>query len=204
MTIVLRLACVSLVLGVALAACGNDGDSSPSSDSTATAIATATGTATGGSPTASPGPLSSPTAVLSPIVNLTATPSPSSTEKPEGTPHASPPDIPFGLEALGTGELNLTIGPGDSKGFDPQDLGKDLDIDMPPCGGFVFAFGWQVRRPYPPDGVDLTIKWTSTGEPQVIGEGPSGKRSLGCGSIDVVNDSDFEVVVEIRYTIAKI
>ena len=200
MTIMLRLACVSLALGVALAACGNDGDSSPSSDGTATG----TGTGHRGSPTAHPGPVPSPPPAISPIFRLPPTASPSSTEEPEGTPHASPPDTLPGLEVLGTGELNLTIGPGDSKGFDPQELAKDLDIDMPPCGGFIFAFGWQVRRPYPPDGVDLTITWTSTGEPQVIGEGPSGKRSLGCGSVDVVNDSDFEVAVEIRYSIAKI
>jgi hypothetical protein len=96
--------------------------------------------------------------------------------------------------------MSLTIGGGESYGFEPLDLS---DGDAPPCATFVFLFGWQVQDPYPPEGVDLAITSTRMGATETIGEGASGTATVGCGFIEVRNDSAFPISMEVRYAVAR-
>ena len=105
---------------------------------------------------------------------------------------------------LALGEMTLNIGAGDTYAFDPIDLATQQGIEVPPCAAFVFLFGWQVRDPYPPEGVDIKFRWTRMGSTEVIAEGASGTKSIGCGGIEVVNDSAVQVTVEVRYGIGEV
>ena len=157
----------------------------------------------GGTATRAPGPTdtasptAAPTEAASPTAEPTEAPSPAA--EPEEAPHALAPEVPADVEVLALGEMNLTLGPGESYEFDPLQLAEDQGVEPPACAAFVFLFGWQVRDPYPPEGVDLKFRWTRMGGTEVIGEGASGDTSVGCGGIEVVNDSSMQITVEVRF-----
>ena len=175
---------LALALGALLAACGGGG-----------------GAAT---PSPGPGPTSTPTAEPSAASSPTATGVPSPTAEPQDAPHAPAPEVPDNVTVLALGEMSLNIGAGDTYAFDPIDLGTQQGVEVPPCAAFVFLFGWQVRDPYPPEYVNLRIRWTRTGSMETIAEDASGTQSIGCGGIEVVNDSAAQVTVEVRYGIGEL
>ena len=129
---------------------------------------------------------------------------PSPTGGAQEAPGAPAPTVPDNVEVLALGEMNLNVGTGDTYAFDPIDLGTQQGIEVPPCAAFLFLFGWQVRDPYPPDNVNLRFRWTRMGSTEVIAEGASGTKSIGCGGIEVVNDSAVQVTVEVRYGIGEV
>jgi hypothetical protein len=79
-----------------------------------------------------------------------------------------------------------------------------MGITPPPCAALVFYLSWQVRNPYPPNGIDVEVYWMRQGGKDLLGEGPSGHASGGCGEFQVVNTSDVWVTVEVRYVIGKL
>ncbi|MCH7997893.1 MAG: hypothetical protein IIA91_00220 [Chloroflexi bacterium] len=179
---------VPLLAGAAflLAACGDDGGAAVTVPAGPTATPTAVPTAT-----------AMPTADLTP--SPTAAPSPT----PEA-PNAAPIELDPGVTSLGEDVLLPTLQAGGVLNLDPIDLAGELGITPPPCAALVLYLSWQVRSPYPPEGVDIELYWTRMGGTDLIGEGTSGQTSRGCGAIQVVNNSDVEVTVEIRYAIGEI
>jgi hypothetical protein len=147
-----------------------------------------------------------PTATVAPSDGASPTAEPSQAPPVETSPTtgeapAAPvPDVDPSLEVLNLGELNLNIGAGESYSFDPLQLADD---EEPPCAAFVFLFGWQVQDPYPPEDVELTITSTRMGSSEMIEGETSGTASVGCGFIDVTNESDYPISVQIRYAIAR-
>jgi hypothetical protein len=168
-----------LVTAAFAAACDGDGGSgvtvAPGDGPTATPAA-----ASGGEP--------------SPTVAAGASPT---SEQP---PAAPVPDVDPSLEVLNLGEMNLSIGAGETYGFEPLDLAEG---EAPPCAAFVFLFGWQVQDPYPPEGVVLTVTSTRMGGTETLGEEASGTATIGCGFVEVANGSDFPISVQVRYAIAQ-
>ncbi len=79
-----------------------------------------------------------------------------------------------------------------------------MELTPPPCAALVFYLSWQVRHPYPPAEVDVEVYWMRMGGRDLIGEGPSGQGSSGCGEFQVVNNSDTRITVEIRYVIGEL
>jgi hypothetical protein len=119
-------------------------------------------------------------------------------------PHAAAIEVDPGVNNLGEGVIQPVVAAGGVFNLDPVDAALDLGIAPPPCAGFVFYLTWQVCDPYPPEGVDIELYWTRMGGTELIGAGPSGQASRGCGEIQVRNNSAFEVAVEIRYAIGEI
>lgn len=180
-----RIAALSpLLLIVMLGACGSDGGA------TVTVI-------TG--PAATPSPAATQEPTPNPALSPTPTPSPT----PEA-PHAAPVELDPGVESLGEGVLLPTLQAGGVLNLDPIELAGELGITPPPCAALVLYLSWQVRQPYPPTDVDIELYWTRMGGTELIGEGPSGQTSRGCGAVQVVNNSDVEVTLEIRYAIGEL
>ncbi len=185
-----------LLLIVLLAACGDDGGTdvsvTPSPAPSITAAPTSTATpATTATVTPSASPSSSPT----------ATPSPS----PEAeAPHAAPIELDPGVTSLAENVQLAVLQPKASHNLDPVALAEGMGITTPPCAALVFYLSWQVRSPYPPTDVDIEVYWMRQGGKDLLGEGPSGQVSSGCGEFQVVNNSDVWVTVEVRYVIGKL
>ena len=152
-------------------------------------------------------PTATPTAVPAATAVPTAAPTPSPTAAPSPTPeapNAAPIELDPGVAPLGEDVLLPTLQAGGVLNLDPIQLAGELGITPPPCAALVLYLSWQVRRPYPPTDVDIELYWTRMGGTELIGEGTSGQTSRGCGAIQVVNNSDIEVTVEIRYAIGEI
>ena len=99
--------------------------------------------------------------------------------------------------------MELVVGPGDTVSMDTLELAVDAGVDPMECINFFFVFTWLVLEPEPPDDVGLQFfNLTQRGERVLLGEGPSGERSLGCGSLEIVNGSVAEVTLELRYVLA--
>jgi len=170
---------LALALGALLAACGDGGGTdqrSPEPRATPTA-----------QPTAPPSPTAGPTEGAS------------ATAGPQEAPHAAAPTVPGNVTVLDIGEMSLNLAAGETYQFDPLQLAQDQGVAPPPCAAFVFLFAWQVRDPYPPEGLNLRFRWTRMGHTETIAEDPSGETSVGCGGIEVVNDEAVKITVEMRY-----
>jgi hypothetical protein len=193
MTFAARLLAAFLAAAILLAVgCGDDeGESSPAT----TPSPETTGTSVPGSPTAATTATTTPTS--SPII----TPSPS--PEPEA-PHAAPIEPDPGVESLGDNVVSSVSRARASLNLDPVALAEGMGITPPPCAGLVFYLSWQVRYPYPPTDVDIEVYWMRMGGRELIGEGPSGQASGGCGEFQVLNNSDVSVTVEIRYVIGEL
>ena len=140
-----------------------------------------------------------------------SSPSPGSTaapteapSPPSGAPRAPAPPFQLNVEVLGLGEMTVTLGAGETYQFDPIQLAEADDLDVPPCAGFLFLLGWQVQDPYPADDVSLRVDMTRMGATEEIGSGSVGSVKVGCGVIDVINDSATQVKVEMRYGFGQI
>jgi hypothetical protein len=197
MSLPCRIAGLSpLLLIVVLGACTGEGGSNatvtPGSTPTVTAVLT---------PTATPVPAATVTPESSPSPVPAATPSPS--PEPEA-PHAAPIEPDPGVESLGDNVVSSVSRARASLNLDPVALAEGMGITPPPCAGLVFYLSWQVRYPYPPTDVDIEVYWMRMGGRELIGEGPSGQASGGCGEFQVVNDSDEWVTVEVRYIIGEL
>ncbi len=153
----------------------------------------------GGGTTPTPSPAASPSP--SPAATPAATPTPSPTPEPTPeAPHAAPIVVGEGEAVRGEGELGLTLGPGESRAFDARDLGNAIGVAVGPCTEFIFYLSWQVRDPFPPDGVDFEVYESLRGARPLVAEGTSGQASLGgCAAFEVVNNSAVEITVELRY-----
>jgi hypothetical protein len=196
-----------ILLILVLAACGGGGNSdsdataTPSLTPTPTAVSTPTGvSAVPLTPTATPSTSSSPTPAASPSPTATSFPSLTLTPEP---PHAAPIAPDPGATSLAENVLLPVLRPKAYLTADPVTLLKGVKITPPSCADLVFYLSWQVRSPYPPTDVDVEVRRIRTDGAEVIGEGTSGQASSGCGEYRVINNSDMQITVEVRYTIAN-
>ena len=136
----------------------------------------------------------SPAATVSPGPGIAG--SPTTTAEP---PHAAALEFESGVKELYQSESEIPIAAGKTYGFDNLALAGKRGVEAPPCPAFAFLMSWQVRRPYPPDEVDLRIETLRLDIPTEIGSGTSGNVSVGCTYVQIVNDSDVDVSVEMRY-----
>ncbi len=181
------LACLVAGIAFLLAACAEDeSESQPAS-------------------TVTPSPEATHEPTPSPVPSPTPTPAPSPTPSPTPeAPHAAPIELDPGVESLAEDVLLPTIQAGGVFNLDPIELAEDLGITPPPpCAVLVFHLSWQVRQPYPLADGDVEFYWTRMGGTELIGQDPSGQTSRGCGAIQVVNNSDVDVTLEIRYAIGE-
>lgn len=194
MTFAVRLMAAFLSAAVLLVVgCGGDEGESPSA-STPSPEATVTSVA-------SP-PMGTTTPTVAGTPSSTATPSPSPGAEP---PHAAPIELDPGVESLAENDLQpISLRPQASHNLDPVALAEGTGITPPPCAALVFYVGWQVRHPYPPTDVDVEVYWIRMGGRELIGEGPSGQVSGGCGQVQLLNNSDISATVEIRYVIGEL
>ena len=88
--------------------------------------------------------------------------------------------------------------------LDPVSLAEGIGITPPPCAGLAFYLSWQVRDPYPATDVNIEVRWMRMGGTELIGEGPSGQASGGCGEFRVVNNTDTRATVEVRFLIGEL
>jgi len=137
---------------------------------------------------------SSPSATVSPGPGSAGSPTP--TPEP---PHAAELEFETGVKELYQDDTEIPIAAGATYGFDNLALAGKRGVEAPPCPAFAFLLSWQVRQPYPPDGVDLRVETLSLDIPTEMGSGTSGNVSVGCTYVQIVNDSDVDVSVEMRY-----
>lgn len=194
-----------LLLIVVLGACGGNGGPdvtvTPSPTITVTAASTATVTAPP-TPTDTAAPMVTVTPPVAPTPSPIATPFPS----PEAeAPHAAPIELDPGVESLAEHDFLLAIlRPQASHNLDPVALAEEIGITPPPCDALVFYVSWQVLDPFPPTDVDVEVYGTRTGAPGLIGEGPSGQASSGCGEVQLLNNSGISATLEISYLIGEL
>lgn len=192
MTFAARLLAAFLSAAVLLiVGCGDDEGQSPS-DSTPGPEATSTSMP--GSPTNG-----TPAVVATPSPDAAPSPSPEPTAPP-----AEPIELDPGVESLAENVLLPVLRAKAALELDPIELAEGSDVVPPPCAALVFYLSWQVRSPYPPTDVNVEVHWTRMGGRDLIGEGPSGQASGGCGTFELVNDSDEWVTAEVRYIIGEL
>jgi len=122
----------------------------------------------------------------------------SPTPTPEA-PHAAELAFEAGVEELYQDDTEIVIGSGVAYGFDDLALAGKRGVKTPSCPSFVFLLSWQVRQPYPPEDVTLRIETISAGKVTEVASGTSGSERFGCAYVQLVNASDVEVAVEMRY-----
>jgi len=167
----------------------------------------------GESPSAStPSPETTGTSVPSPLTTATTTPTTSPSPSPAPTPSPSPePEVPSaapielesGVESLAENTLLAVLQPQASHHLDPVALAEGHQITPLPCAALVFYLSWQLRN-VPQTDIDVEVYWMRMDGKDLIGEGPSGQASGGCGEFQVVNNSDVWATVEIRYVIGEL
>jgi len=108
------------------------------------------------------------------------------------------------VESLAENTLLAVLQPQASHNLDPVALAEGMGIATPPCAALVFYVSWQVRHPYPPTDVNVEVYRMRMGARELIGEGPSGHASGGCGQVQLLNNSDISATVEIRYLIGEL
>jgi len=114
-------------------------------------------------------------------------------------PHAPELEFEPGVKELYQTDLEIPIDAGAAYSFDVVAVAKKRGVEAPPCEAFVFLLSWQVRRPYPPDGIGFRVETVSSYKPTEVGSGTSGQVSAGCTYVRLVNASDEEVRVEMRF-----
>ncbi|MGH9203024.1 MAG: hypothetical protein ACRD2A_17500 [Vicinamibacterales bacterium] len=133
--------------------------------------------------------------------NGAETPTPSANAEAPAPPV---PELEPSQHKIAEGTLTTTINSGAVSRFDPQELPLETGNALPACAAYVFAFGWQVSQPYPPDEVDIVWRTERMGEVAEVASGASGTASIGCGYLETVNNSSFTVIVDAHYLIAEI
>jgi len=118
-------------------------------------------------------------------------------------PHAAPIYLDQGVELLGEGLEEITLAPGDSHSIDSSLLAEDWGVIPPPCADYVFYLSWQVRRPFPPDGVEIQVHSNEQAGRELLGEWLWGVVSAGCGLLEIVNTGTVEITIELRYVFAS-
>jgi hypothetical protein len=127
--------------------------------------------------------------------------SPTPTPQP---PHAAELEFGTGTKELYQDDTEIPIAAAATYGFDNLALAGKRGVRAPPCPAFAFLLSWQVRQPYPPEGVDLRIETLSMDSPTEIASGASGNVSVGCTYVQIVNNSDVDVAVEMRYGFGEV
>ena len=126
------------------------------------------------------------------------------TDADAGAPHAA--ELEFGpdIKELYRDDTEIPIAAGASYGFDNLALAGKRGVQAPRCPAFAFLLSWQVRQPYAPDGLDLRIQTLSMDNPTEIASGAAGTVSVGCAYVQIVNNSDVDVTVEMRYGFGEV
>jgi len=122
--------------------------------------------------------------------------------QPESFARAPTPELGEGIKEIGGKRITLAPSPGLLVTLTPYELELAAGEERPPCDRFVFAFGWQVIHPASPP-ADFNLEWTFEGAdgPQEIGLGARGTANVGCGVIEILNDTGGDISVEIHYLV---
>ena len=153
-----------------------------------------------------------PATTDSPTQTAKATPSPSPSATASATATASPAEAPQapavqvapGQATLGEGLSDRALAAGELVSLDARDFAAELGVSITSCIDTTFYLTWQVREPYPPDGVDLEFYRLLRGSRELIAEGASGQLTDGaCTALEMVNNSAFGVTVQLRYAFAE-
>jgi len=119
-------------------------------------------------------------------------------------PHAAAIVVETGQSILGEKAFEITLAPGESRAFDARDFSAELGVSITSCLDTSFYLSWQVRRPSPPDGVDLAFYESLRGARLLIVEGVAGQFTRGaCLAFEAVNNSAVEIAVELRYAFVE-
>lgn len=84
--------------------------------------------------------------------------------------------------------------------IDPETLAAQAG-DVPSCDNFQFAFVWQIVNPYPPDGALLEWELQRDGGNVTLSRDAAGEQSVGCDSLQAVNQGDVTISLAIKYAI---
>ena len=112
------------------------------------------------------------------------------------------PDLGEGVREIGGRTITLAPSPGLVATITPYELELADGEQRPPCDRFVFSFGWQVVDPAsPPD--DFQLVWTFNGGAgaEDIGLGARGTARVGCGVINILNETGQDISVDIDYLV---
>ncbi len=181
---------IALMLALTVVGCGGGGEDTPTPTATRTATVTPSATETASVAATAP-------AAPSPVPSATPAPVPTAEE----APHAPPIELDPGVEERREEVTELTFLAGATVGLEPVQL---AGADFPSCATFVFAFSWQVREPYPADGVILRVFRTRMENKELLAEATSGSATVGCSFIEFVNASYVPITVELRYVVGAI
>lgn len=109
-----------------------------------------------------------------------------------------------GQSILGEGTVEPPLAPGEVVSLDAREVAVELGVSITSCLDTSFYLSWQVRDPYPPEGVDLEFYRLLRGSRELRAEGASGELTDGaCAAMEMVNNSAFAIKVQLRYALAE-
>lgn len=135
----------------------------------------------------------------SPTPSLEGTPGPTAT-----SPAPPVPSIDEAATLLGEGSISAVVQAAIPYPFRPTDLPLEGENTLPDCEQFVFAFGWQVTLPNPPDGVDVIFQLPRESGAVQIADGIAGTAQTGCDTIEIVNRGQESIIVDVHYKIGGV
>ncbi len=119
-------------------------------------------------------------------------------------PAPGDPTLDEELREIASGSFDETIAAGDSWSIDTVVFSEDSAGGVSLCTNFAFDYTWQVRDPFPPDGVDLIWQFTRAAGTVEVASGPAGEQSVGCGLLEALNHGAGPISVAIRYRVGAI
>jgi hypothetical protein len=118
-------------------------------------------------------------------------------------PRASEPALESGYRDLGSGVLDISLDPGQTRALDPLGMALNLGVTPPDCADFAMVFSWQILTPDPPGDARVAyIGERMGGRFEVGAPASSGEASIGCALLEAVNPSSIPLVVQMYIVIA--
>lgn len=185
MRLLTRILLIGLTsVALAFAACGDDDDdgAADGSQTPASGSPAASGT---GTPAASPDESGDASATATPV------------ETPAG-PSPVAPTLDAGVKQIGEGTISFTLLPNGQFPIDWLTLIQP-GTETPPCAAFVFAFSWQITKPYPVGDNEVSWKITRQGVTEDVASGADGTATVGCGQLTITNTGPDEATISIHY-----
>ena len=118
-------------------------------------------------------------------------------------PPPAEPQLDEQLTEVARGDLQIDIPIAGTYNIDPQTLAAQTG-DVPSCDNFQFDFTWQVTDPYPPDASSLEWDLLRDTGNVTLSHDPNNEQSVGCASLQAVNQGAAPLTVAIKYAIGGI
>ncbi len=106
------------------------------------------------------------------------------------------PALPGGATLVFAGMTRFTLGPGETRSFDPVVLANDAGKTPPPCAALAWTTAWRASEP-------LSAAFIRQSVRTELGRGRWGTSDLGCSALELRNDGSSTVDAELAYTIAS-